>query len=66
MIKTLICFFGEIKQEIVKISWVKKEEVMFFLFLTIVVILCFSVFFCLVDLTFFYVIRVLLGIIYDI
>ncbi|WP_339045686.1 preprotein translocase subunit SecE [Candidatus Mesenet endosymbiont of Agriotes lineatus] len=66
MIRALMCFFSEIKQEIVKVSWAKKEEIMYFLFLTIVIILCFSVFFCLVDFSFFYVIRVLLGVIYDI
>lgn len=61
-----MCFFNEIKQEVIKVSWAKKEEIVCFLLLTIVVILCFSVFFCLVDLLFFHMIRVLLEVIYDI
>lgn len=64
--KAIICFFNEIKQEIISISWAKKEEIVCFLFLTVVVILCFSIFFCFIDLLFFYVIKTLLEVIHNV
>ncbi len=62
--KAIVGFFSEVKQEIVRVSWAKKEETISFLSITIVVILCFSIFFCFVDLLFFYIIKTLLEVIY--
>lgn len=66
MLKKLRIFFDDIKQEIRKISWVKRREVLSSLFVVMIVILCFSVFFCFVDFISLYAVRALFGIVYDI
>ncbi|QOD38438.1 preprotein translocase subunit SecE [Candidatus Wolbachia massiliensis] len=66
MLKSLSVFFCDIKQEIRRIAWVKKQEVLSSLFIVVVVILCFSVFFCFVDFVSLYAIKALFGIIYGI
>ncbi|MBC6686182.1 MULTISPECIES: preprotein translocase subunit SecE [Wolbachia] len=64
MLKSLCVFFYDIKQEIRRIAWVKKQEVLSSLFVVMIVILCFSIFFCFVDFMSLYVIKALFGIIY--
>ncbi|WP_265044601.1 MULTISPECIES: preprotein translocase subunit SecE [Wolbachia] len=64
MLKSLCGFFCDIKQEIRRIAWVKKQEVLSSLFVVMIVILCFSIFFCFVDCMSLYVIKALFGIIY--
>ncbi|MDM8335668.1 preprotein translocase subunit SecE [Wolbachia pipientis] len=64
MLKSLSVFFCGIKQEIRRIAWVKKQEVLSSLFVVAIFILCFSVFFCLVDFTSLCTIKALFGIIY--
>ncbi|MGL9732595.1 MAG: preprotein translocase subunit SecE [Wolbachia sp.] len=66
MLKDLSVFLYNIKQEIRKIAWVKKQEVLSSLFVVAVVILCFSVFFHLIDFTSLYTIKALFGIVYGI
>ncbi|AGJ98698.1 preprotein translocase subunit SecE [Wolbachia endosymbiont of Drosophila simulans wNo] len=66
MLKNLYVFFCDIKQEIRRIAWVKKQQVLSSLFIVIIVILCFSIFFCFVDFMSLYVIKTLFGIIYGI
>ncbi|WP_265042106.1 preprotein translocase subunit SecE [Wolbachia endosymbiont (group B) of Melanostoma mellinum] len=66
MLKNLYVFFCDIKQEIRRIAWIKKQQVLSSLFIVITVILCFSIFFCFVDFMFLYVIKTLFGIIYGI
>ncbi|MDE5066032.1 preprotein translocase subunit SecE [Wolbachia endosymbiont of Drosophila malagassya] len=64
MLKSLCGFFCDIKQEIRRIAWVKKQEVLSSLFVVMIVILCFSIFFFFVDFMSLYVIKALFGIIY--
>ncbi|WP_244662746.1 preprotein translocase subunit SecE [Wolbachia endosymbiont of Ceratosolen solmsi] len=64
MLKSLCGFFCDIKQEIRRIAWVKKQEVLSSLFVVMIVILCFSIFFCFVGFMSLYVIKALFGIIY--
>ncbi|WP_238580378.1 MAG: preprotein translocase subunit SecE [Wolbachia endosymbiont of Armadillidium vulgare] len=64
MLKNLCGFFCDIKQEIRRIAWIKKQQVLSSLFVVIVVILCFSIFFCFVDFMSLYIIKTLFGIIY--
>ncbi|MGL9717382.1 MAG: preprotein translocase subunit SecE [Wolbachia sp.] len=66
MLKSLSVFLCDIKQEIRKIAWVKRQEVLSSLFVVAVVILCFSVFFHLIDFTSLYAIKALFGIVYGI
>ncbi|MDD9331126.1 MAG: preprotein translocase subunit SecE [Wolbachia sp.] len=66
MLKILHSFFCDIKQEIRKITWVKKQEILSSLFVVVVVILCFSIFFCFIDFISLCIIKVLFGIIYGI
>ncbi|WP_319606831.1 preprotein translocase subunit SecE [Wolbachia endosymbiont (group B) of Sphaerophoria taeniata] len=66
MLKNLYVFFCDIKQEIRRIAWIKKQQVLSSLFIVITVILCFSIFFCFVDFISLYVIKTLFGIIYGI
>ncbi|QKX01882.1 preprotein translocase subunit SecE [Wolbachia endosymbiont of Cruorifilaria tuberocauda] len=66
MLKSLNSFFCGIKQEIKKVTWAKKQEVFSSLFVIAGVILCFLVFFCLVDFISFYTIKALFGIFYGI
>ncbi|MCJ7454007.1 MAG: preprotein translocase subunit SecE [Wolbachia endosymbiont of Homalodisca vitripennis] len=66
MLKNLYVFFCDIKQEIRRIAWIKKQQVLSSLFTVIIVILCFSIFFCFVDFMSLYVIKTLFGIIYGI
>ncbi|WP_264690028.1 preprotein translocase subunit SecE [Wolbachia endosymbiont (group B) of Campaea margaritaria] len=66
MLKNLYVFFCDIKQEIRRIAWIKKQQVLSSLFIVITVILCFSIFFCFVDFMSLYVIKILFGIIYGI
>ncbi|WP_264374991.1 MULTISPECIES: preprotein translocase subunit SecE [unclassified Wolbachia] len=66
MLKNLYIFFCDIKQEIRRIAWIKKQQVLSSLFIVITVILCFSIFFCFVDFMSLYVIKTLFGIIYGI
>ncbi|WP_230440380.1 preprotein translocase subunit SecE [Wolbachia pipientis] len=66
MLKNLYVFFCDIKQEIRRIAWIKKHQVLSSLFIVITVILCFSIFFCFVDFMSLYVIKTLFGIIYGI
>ncbi|CAQ54668.1 preprotein translocase subunit SecE [Wolbachia endosymbiont of Diaphorina citri] len=66
MLKNLYVFFCDIKQEIRRIAWIKKQQVLSSLFIVITVILCFSIFFCFVDFMSLYVIKTLFGIIYGI
>ncbi|MFP3021828.1 MAG: preprotein translocase subunit SecE [Wolbachia sp.] len=66
MLKNLYVFFCDIKQEIRRIAWIKKQQVLSSLFIVIIVILCFSIFFCFVDFMSLYVIKTLFGIIYGI
>ncbi|CCF77984.1 hypothetical protein wOo_01580 [Wolbachia endosymbiont of Onchocerca ochengi] len=66
MLKSLSSFFYDIKQEIRKVAWAKKQEVLSSLFVVAGVILCFSVFFCLVDFISLYIIKALFGIVYGI
>ncbi|MGL9717309.1 MAG: preprotein translocase subunit SecE [Wolbachia sp.] len=66
MLKSLSVFFCDIKQEIKRVAWAKKQEVLSSLFVVAVVILCFSIFFCLVDFVFLYAIKALFGIVYGI
>ncbi|WP_214241414.1 preprotein translocase subunit SecE [Wolbachia pipientis] len=66
MLKNLYVFFCDIKQEIRRIAWVKRQQVLSSLFIVIIVILCFSIFFCFVDFMSLYVIKTLFGIIYGI
>ncbi|WP_246433261.1 preprotein translocase subunit SecE [Wolbachia endosymbiont (group B) of Cyclophora punctaria] len=54
------------KQEIRRIAWIKKQQVLSSLFIVIIVILCFSIFFCFVDFMSLYIIKTLFGIIYGI
>ncbi|WP_374699505.1 preprotein translocase subunit SecE [Wolbachia endosymbiont (group A) of Limnophora tigrina] len=66
MLKNLYVFFCDIKQEVRRIAWIKKQQVLSSLFIVITVILCFSIFFCFVDFMSLYVIKTLFGIIYGI
>ncbi|WP_225416108.1 MULTISPECIES: preprotein translocase subunit SecE [unclassified Wolbachia] len=66
MLKNLSVFFCNIKQEIRRIAWVRKQEVLSSLFVVAIVILCFSVFFCFVDFMSLYAIKTLFGIVYGI
>ncbi|WP_246209898.1 preprotein translocase subunit SecE [Wolbachia endosymbiont of Atemnus politus] len=66
MLKNLSVFFCDIKQEIKRVTWAKKEGVLSSLFVVAVVILCFSIFFCLVDFISLYAIKALFGIVYGI
>ncbi|WP_353277181.1 preprotein translocase subunit SecE [Wolbachia endosymbiont (group B) of Villa cingulata] len=66
MLKNLYVFFCDIKQEIRRIAWIKKQQVLSSLFIVIIVILCFSIFFCFVDFMSLYIIKTLFGIIYGI
>ncbi|MFV0948572.1 preprotein translocase subunit SecE [Wolbachia endosymbiont of Nasonia giraulti] len=66
MLKNLYVFFCDIKQEIRRIAWIKKQQVLSSLFIVITVILCFSIFFCFVDFMSLYIIKTLFGIIYGI
>lgn len=66
MLKNLYVFFCDIKQEIRRIAWIKKQQVLSSLFIVIIFILCFSIFFCFVDFMSLYVIKTLFGIIYGI
>ncbi|WP_246198605.1 preprotein translocase subunit SecE [Wolbachia endosymbiont of Ctenocephalides felis wCfeJ] len=66
MLKSLSIFFCDIKQEIRKIVWAKKQEVLSSLLVVVIVILCFSVFFCFVDFISLYAIKALFGIVYGI
>ncbi|WP_353288192.1 preprotein translocase subunit SecE [Wolbachia endosymbiont (group B) of Gerris lacustris] len=66
MLKNLYVFFCDIRQEIRRIAWIKKQQVLSSLFIVIVVILCFSIFFCFVDFMSLYIIKTLFGIIYGI
>ncbi|NUY39316.1 preprotein translocase subunit SecE [Wolbachia endosymbiont of Litomosoides brasiliensis] len=66
MLKSLSVFFCDIKQEVRRIAWVKKQEVLSSLFVVVIVILCFSVFFCFVDFISLHAIRALFGIVYGI
>ncbi|WGJ62595.1 preprotein translocase subunit SecE [Wolbachia endosymbiont of Frankliniella intonsa] len=66
MLKNLYVFFCDIKQEIRRIAWIKKQQLLSSLFIVITVILCFSIFFCFVDFMSLYVIKTLFGIIYGI
>ncbi|WP_245800817.1 preprotein translocase subunit SecE [Wolbachia endosymbiont of Wuchereria bancrofti] len=66
MLKSLSVFFCDIKQEIRRIAWVRKQEVLSSLFVVVIVILCFSVFFCFVDFMSLYAIKTLFGIVYGI
>ncbi|WP_237342919.1 preprotein translocase subunit SecE [Wolbachia endosymbiont of Folsomia candida] len=65
MLKNLCDFFCDIRQEVRRIAWVKKQEVLSSLFVVIIVILCFSIFFCLVDFISLCTIKTLFGIVYD-
>ncbi|MGL9682271.1 MAG: preprotein translocase subunit SecE [Wolbachia sp.] len=66
MLKGLNVFLCDIKQEIRKIAWVKKQEVLSSLFVVAVVVLCFSVFFYLIDFTSLCAIKALFEIFYGI
>ncbi|OCA07014.1 preprotein translocase, SecE subunit [Wolbachia endosymbiont of Trichogramma pretiosum] len=66
MLKNLYVFFCDIKQEIRRIAWIKKQQVLSSLFIVIIVILCFSIFFCFVDFMSLCIIKTLFGIIYGI
>ncbi|QUI60755.1 MULTISPECIES: preprotein translocase subunit SecE [Wolbachia] len=66
MLKNLYVFFCDMKQEIRRIAWIKKQQVLSSLFIVIIVILCFSIFFCFVDFMSLYIIKTLFGIIYGI
>ncbi|QKX02459.1 preprotein translocase subunit SecE [Wolbachia endosymbiont of Dirofilaria (Dirofilaria) immitis] len=66
MLKNLSSFFYDIKQEIRKVVWAKKQEVLSSLFVVAGIILCFSIFFCLVDFISLYTIKALFGIVYGI
>ncbi|MGL9725690.1 MAG: preprotein translocase subunit SecE [Wolbachia sp.] len=66
MLKDLYIFFCDIKQEIRRIVWIKGQQVLSSLFVVIVIILCFSIFFCFVDFMSICVIKALFGIIYGI
>lgn len=66
MLKKLRNFFYDIRQEVKKISWAKKQEVSSSLLVVVVVMLCFSVFFCFVDFISLYAVKALFGVIYDI
>ncbi|QKX03088.1 preprotein translocase subunit SecE [Wolbachia endosymbiont of Litomosoides sigmodontis] len=66
MLKILSIFFCDIKQEVRRIAWMKKQEVLSSLFVVVIVILCFSVFFCFVDFISLYAIKALFGIVYGI
>ncbi|MDG7056148.1 MAG: preprotein translocase subunit SecE [Wolbachia endosymbiont of Meromenopon meropis] len=66
MFRALSLFFSDIKQEMRKVAWVKNQEVLSSLFVVAVVILCFSVFFHLVDFTSLCLIKALFRVIYGI
>ncbi|WP_319606905.1 preprotein translocase subunit SecE [Wolbachia endosymbiont (group B) of Dolichovespula media] len=66
MLKNLYVFFCDMKQEIRRIAWIKKQQVLSSLFIVIIVILCFSIFFYFVDFMSLYIIKTLFGIIYGI
>ncbi|WP_255419700.1 preprotein translocase subunit SecE [Wolbachia endosymbiont of Dipetalonema caudispina] len=66
MLKSLSNFFYYTKQEIKKVAWAKKQEVLSSLFVIVSVILCFSIFFCLVDFISLYTIKALFEIVYGI
>ncbi|WP_081326526.1 preprotein translocase subunit SecE [Wolbachia pipientis] len=66
MLKSLRSFFYDIRQEIKKIAWVKRRDVISSLFVVVIVILCFSIFFCFIDFISLYVVKALFGIVYDI
>lgn len=66
MLKSIRNFFYDIKQEIKKISWVKKQDVFSSLLIVMVIIICFSFFFCFIDFLSVCIVKGLFGIIYDI
>ncbi|WP_407512442.1 preprotein translocase subunit SecE [Wolbachia endosymbiont of Trichogramma kaykai] len=66
MLKNLYVFFCDIKQEIRRIAWIKKQQVLSSLFIVTIVILCFSIFFSFVDFMSLCIIKTLFGIIYGI
>ncbi|MBV0899187.1 MAG: preprotein translocase subunit SecE [Wolbachia endosymbiont of Fragariocoptes setiger] len=65
MLKSLHSLFLGIKQEVWKISWVKRREVFSSLFTILIVIILFSFFFSFVDFLSLCTIKTLFGIIYD-
>ncbi|WFW29970.1 MAG: preprotein translocase subunit SecE [Wolbachia endosymbiont of Menacanthus eurysternus] len=66
MLKNFGVFLYDIKQEIRRVAWLKKQEILSSLFIVMVVMLCFSIFFYLVDFILLYVIKALYGIVYGI
>ncbi|MDN5247782.1 MAG: preprotein translocase subunit SecE [Wolbachia endosymbiont of Tyrophagus putrescentiae] len=66
MLKSLRNFIYDIGQEIRKISWIKRREVLSSLFIVMIIIVCFSIFFCFVDFLSVFVVKALFGIVYDV
>ena len=66
MLKILRVFLYDIKQEVKKISWVKRRDVFPSLFIVILVIVCFSLFFGFMDFMSLCLIKALFGIVYDV
>ncbi|ABD44521.1 preprotein translocase, SecE subunit [Ehrlichia chaffeensis str. Heartland] len=59
-------FLLGVKQEALQVSWASKNEVIGFLFIVILIITFMSVLFCCVDFLFLKLIKIVLGVIYEI
>ncbi|KJV63348.1 MULTISPECIES: preprotein translocase subunit SecE [Ehrlichia] len=59
-------FLLGVKQEALQVSWASKNEIVGFLFIVILIITFMSVLFCCVDFLFLKLIKIVLGVIYEI
>ncbi|WDM85542.1 preprotein translocase subunit SecE [Ehrlichia sp. JZT12] len=59
-------FLLGVKQEASQVSWASKNEVIGFLFIVILIITFMSILFCCVDFVFLRLIKIILGVIYEI
>ncbi|RZB12551.1 preprotein translocase subunit SecE [Ehrlichia minasensis] len=59
-------FLLGVKQEALQVSWASKNEVIGFLFVVILIITFMSILFCSVDFLFLKLIKIILGVIYEI
>ncbi|AHC38997.1 preprotein translocase subunit SecE [Ehrlichia muris] len=59
-------FLLGVKQEALQVSWASKNEIVGFLFIVILIITFMSILFCCVDFLFLKLIKIVLGVIYEI
>ncbi|GAT75978.1 preprotein translocase subunit SecE [Ehrlichia ruminantium] len=59
-------FLLSVKQEALHVSWASKNEVIGFLFIVVLIIIFMSILFCCVDFLFLRLIKIVLGVIYEV